>query len=105
MGSADTDRTRSLASRRGTWVLPRWMERQLDPTSPSWVTDDGSGPLRNVAERDVGGIIVTHDRRMTPFADRTIEIVDGVLDADRSGVRVDDPDGPDSSDTTLEGTR
>jgi putative ABC transport system ATP-binding protein len=59
---------------------------------------------RNVAERDVGGIIVTHDRRMTQFADRTIEIVDGVLDSGGSD-GASGPDGPDSADTTLEGTR
>ncbi|MDZ7674809.1 MAG: ABC transporter ATP-binding protein [Acidimicrobiales bacterium] len=34
----------------------------------------------NVKERGVGGIMVTHDARMTHHADRTIEIVDGRLD-------------------------
>ncbi len=34
---------------------------------------------REVKERGVGGIIVTHDTRMTSHADRTIEIVDGRL--------------------------
>lgn len=36
---------------------------------------------REVKERGVGGIIVTHDTRMTGHADRTIEIVDGRLSA------------------------
>lgn len=36
---------------------------------------------REVKERGVGGIIVTHDTRMTSHADRTIEIVDGRLSA------------------------
>jgi len=34
---------------------------------------------REVIDRGVGGIFVTHDTRMTHHADRTIEIVDGVL--------------------------
>lgn len=34
---------------------------------------------REVKGRGVGGIMVTHDTRMTHHADRTIEIVDGVL--------------------------
>lgn len=34
---------------------------------------------REVTDRGVGGIFVTHDTRMTHHADRTIEIVDGVL--------------------------
>jgi putative ABC transport system ATP-binding protein len=36
---------------------------------------------REVTDRGVGGIFVTHDTRMTHHADRTIEIVDGVLRA------------------------
>ena len=36
---------------------------------------------REVKERGVGGIIVTHDTRMAHHADRTIEIVDGRLAA------------------------
>jgi hypothetical protein len=50
---ADTDRTRLLAGRWGSWVLPYWMERQIDPASPAWMPDDGNGPLRNRAARDV----------------------------------------------------
>jgi putative ABC transport system ATP-binding protein len=34
---------------------------------------------REVVDRGVGGIFVTHDTRMTHHADRTVEIVDGVL--------------------------
>ena len=34
---------------------------------------------REVRDRGVGGVFVTHDTRMTHHADRTIEIVDGVL--------------------------
>ncbi len=37
---------------------------------------------REVKGRGVGGIMVTHDTRMTHHADRTIEIVDGRLRAD-----------------------
>jgi len=36
---------------------------------------------RETKERGVGGIIVTHDTRMTHYADRTIHIVDGRLEA------------------------
>jgi len=32
--------------------------------------------------RDTAAIIVTHDRRMTTYADRTVEIVDGRLGAE-----------------------
>ena len=38
---------------------------------------------REVKERGVGGIIVTHDARMARHADRTIEIVDGRLAPER----------------------
>jgi putative ABC transport system ATP-binding protein len=31
--------------------------------------------------RGTAAVIVTHDRRMTRYADRTLEIVDGVLGA------------------------
>ena len=36
---------------------------------------------REMKERSTAAIIVTHDERMTRYADRTIEIVDGRLDA------------------------
>lgn len=39
---------------------------------------------RNVSERGVGGIMVTHDTRMTHHADRTIEIIDGQLQTESS---------------------
>jgi putative ABC transport system ATP-binding protein len=35
--------------------------------------------------RDTAAIIVTHDTRMTTYADRTVHIVDGRLDADAVG--------------------
>ncbi|HEU5082166.1 MAG TPA: ABC transporter ATP-binding protein [Acidimicrobiales bacterium] len=35
---------------------------------------------REIKDRDVGGIMVTHDTRMTHYADRTIHIVDGKLE-------------------------
>src|SRR5690606_23756448 len=53
MRAEDTDRTRLLAREAGRWVLPHWMERQLDPASPAWEPDLGAGPLANVAARDV----------------------------------------------------
>ena len=34
---------------------------------------------REIKDRGVGGIMVTHDTRMTHYADRTIHIVDGTL--------------------------
>jgi len=36
--------------------------------------------------RDTAAVIVTHDRRMTHFADRTVEIVDGRLGADLAAI-------------------
>ncbi len=36
---------------------------------------------REVRERQVAGVVVTHDRRMTHYCDRTVEIIDGVLRA------------------------
>lgn len=39
---------------------------------------------REVKGRGVGGIVVTHDTRMTEHVDRTIEIVDGRLRLDRT---------------------
>lgn len=53
MRAEDTDRTRLLAREAGRWILPHWMERQLDPGSPAWEPDLGVGPLVNVAARDV----------------------------------------------------
>lgn len=35
-----------------------------------------------VKGRGIAAVIITHDERMTPFADRTVHIVDGVLSAD-----------------------
>lgn len=35
-----------------------------------------------VKGRGIAAVIITHDERMTPFADRTVHIVDGVLHAD-----------------------
>lgn len=35
-----------------------------------------------VKGRGIAAVIITHDERMTPFADRTVHIVDGVLGAD-----------------------
>lgn len=32
-----------------------------------------------VKDRGIAAVIITHDERMTPFADRTVHIVDGVL--------------------------
>jgi putative ABC transport system ATP-binding protein len=37
--------------------------------------------VREVKGRDTAAVIVTHDRRMTHYADRTVEIVDGRLQA------------------------
>ncbi len=37
--------------------------------------------VREVKGRETAAVIVTHDRRMTHFADRTVEIVDGRLHA------------------------
>lgn len=34
---------------------------------------------REIKQRGKAGIMVTHDRRMVPFTDRTVEIVDGRL--------------------------
>lgn len=36
---------------------------------------------REVEERASAAIVATHDDRMTRYADRTVEIVDGRLDA------------------------
>ena len=56
MRSADVDRTRALAGRWGTWILPYWMESQLDPSASAWEPDSGDGPLRNVAAHDVAPV-------------------------------------------------
>lgn len=37
---------------------------------------------REIHERGIAGVVVTHDRRMTHFCDRTVEIVDGNLRAE-----------------------
>lgn len=37
--------------------------------------------VRELRERDVAGVVVTHDRRMTHYCDRTVEITDGRLAA------------------------
>jgi putative ABC transport system ATP-binding protein len=37
--------------------------------------------VREVKGRDTAAVIVTHDRRMTHYADRTVEITDGCLQA------------------------
>lgn len=37
---------------------------------------------REVHERGVAGVVVTHDQRMTHYCDRTVQIVDGVLRSD-----------------------
>ena len=34
-----------------------------------------------IGSRGTAAIVVTHDERITRFADRTVHIVDGVLDA------------------------
>jgi len=36
---------------------------------------------REVHQRGVAGVVVTHDQRMTHYCDRTVEIIDGVLRA------------------------
>jgi hypothetical protein len=56
MRPADVDRTRALAGRWGTWILPHWMEVQLDPSGPGWEPDSGEGPLRNVAAHDAAPV-------------------------------------------------
>ena len=37
--------------------------------------------IEEVKSRRTAAVIVTHDRRMTHYADRTVEIVDGQLNA------------------------
>ncbi|MBK5221767.1 MAG: hypothetical protein JJE52_02605 [Acidimicrobiia bacterium] len=45
-------RTRALAERVGHWVLPYWLERQTDLSSPSFTPSPGTGPVLNAANRD-----------------------------------------------------
>ncbi len=43
----DPARTRVLAERWGRWILPHWLERQADPTSPSFVPAPPTGGVVN----------------------------------------------------------
>lgn len=43
----DPVRTRVLAERWGTWILPHWLERQADPTSPAFVPAPPTGGVVN----------------------------------------------------------
>src|SRR5690554_3090124 len=45
-------RARALAERVGHWVLPYWLERQTDPSSPSFTPAAATGPVVNAVHRD-----------------------------------------------------
>lgn len=43
----DPARTRVLAERWGTWILPHWLERQVDPASPAFTAAPATGGILN----------------------------------------------------------
>lgn len=48
----DPARTRVLAERWGSWVLPHWLERQADPASPAFEPAPAAGGVVNSTCRD-----------------------------------------------------
>ena len=48
----DPARTRILAERWGSWVLPHWLERQADPTGPAFEPAPATGGVINSTCRD-----------------------------------------------------
>jgi hypothetical protein len=66
----DPARTRVLAERWGNWILPHWLERQVDPTSPAFSPSTSSGGVHNVTVVDCvpvgvldGSVLATVDPR------------------------------------------
>jgi hypothetical protein len=66
----DPARTRVLAERWGTWVLPHWLERQVDPASPAFTVAPPIGGIVNATCLDRapvgvldGSVLATVDPR------------------------------------------
>lgn len=87
---ADTLATKLSGGERQRVAVARALMRDpalvlIDEPTSALDTKLGEGVMElirtEIKGRGVAAIVVTHDRRMTRWADRTVEIVDGRLDA------------------------